>query len=425
MCANLFWLRLIACLVLATGSVVCFETQRLYRVGRRVEGDQLLVKDVRHSSPAGAGELPQVFFKYEIQEPIICIDIMSDENISAEVNFSLVNRLVVGKVQLAASKEGNNETTLPPITEFDVTIMVFGLNESATNFNPSLVINPDQQFEGVLSSYEETYLEPDTQYVEVFDNNRRDALEVDEEDMEDISEEDIEMYTDAPEEDGFEKADKTITIGNRQAGDQLLYELYQTSPDDSEQPKNRSMIFYFIDTCSITYVQFDIFNHYTNRNTSEEEYTPPVAEYSHYSRGTLKAVITDFNSKNLFVQMYVYGYRGREAPASYVPFLPLPQWQRSIQDSRPGPPHLTPLQTMQLLLLTGQMTTPSAGSYNESSDREEQRSIKPEEMMLERIGDGSGHDNDDDNEDEKNSALRQMNQGMVGWLGLLLLILHN
>jgi len=79
MCANLFWLRLIACLVLATSSVICFETKRLYRVGRRIDGDQLLVKDVLHSRPAGAGELPRVTFTYEIQEPIICVDILSDE----------------------------------------------------------------------------------------------------------------------------------------------------------------------------------------------------------------------------------------------------------------------------------------------------------------------------------------------------------
>jgi len=136
------------------------------------------------------------------------------------VKFSLVNRLVVGVVQLAGSNQSDDKTTVPPTTEFDVTIMVFGLNETATNFHPSLVINPDQQFEGQLRPYEETYLEPDTQYVEVFDNNRRDALEVDEEDMEDVSEEDIETYTDGPfQEDGFDTPDKSIEIGNRQAGE--------------------------------------------------------------------------------------------------------------------------------------------------------------------------------------------------------------
>jgi len=136
------------------------------------------------------------------------------------VKFSLVNRLVVGVVQLAGSNQSDDKTTVPPTTEFDVTIMVFGLNETATNFHPSLVINPDQQFEGLLRPYEESYLEPDTQYVEVFDNNRRDALEVDEEDMEDVSEEDIETYTDGPfQEDGFDSPDKSIEIGNRQAGE--------------------------------------------------------------------------------------------------------------------------------------------------------------------------------------------------------------
>ncbi|XP_017009400.2 uncharacterized protein [Drosophila takahashii] len=427
MCANLFWLGLIACVAFAR-SIELNEAKRFFSVGGRVDGDQLLVKDVLHSRPAGLGELPKVTFTYEIQEPINCIDILSEENISAEVKFSLVNRLVVGMVQLAGSNQNVDEATESPASEFDVTIMVFGLNETAGNFDPSHVINRDQQYEGSMEPYEDFLSEPDTQYVEVYDNNRRDALEVIDE-MEDISEEDVETFTEGPSvADHFDTPDKYIEIGNRQAGDELLHECYQTSENDSEKPANHSVVFYYIDSNCITYVKFVILDYYTNKNISGVEYQSPVAEYSHYSTGTLKAVVTNFETKTLYVQMYIYGYRGREAPASYVPFLPPPAWQRTVQQQlRPGAPHLTPLQTLQLLLMTGQRSTPPPGIFNESFEPEQQRSIKPEEMMLERIGDDSGNSTyDDNNDDEKNSALRQLNQGMSAWLGLLfLLILQN
>lgn len=141
------------------------------------------------------------------------------QNISAEVKFSLVNRLIVGIIQLAASNQSVNPSApiVPPTAEFDVTIMVFGLNETSKHFDPSLVINRDQQFEGEMEPYEEIFPEPD-QYVEVFDNNRRDDLEIDEGD-DNLSEEDIESYTEGPfVPDYFDKPDKYIEVGKRQAG---------------------------------------------------------------------------------------------------------------------------------------------------------------------------------------------------------------
>ncbi|XP_017128968.1 uncharacterized protein LOC108147157 [Drosophila elegans] len=428
MYANLFWSGLIACLVLAR-SGLCFEAKRFFGVGERINGDQLLVKDVLHSRPAGVDELPRVTFTYEIQEPITCVEIVSEENISAEVKFSLVNRLVVGMVQLAGTNQSDDPTrevaTVPPTVNFDVIIMVYGLNETALNFDQSLIINRDQQYEGEMQPYEEIFSEPD-QYVEVFDNNRRDALEVDEE-IENLSEEDDEddeddeTFTEVPTlPDNFDKPDKIIEVGNRQDGDQLLYESYQTSPDVSQKPTNNSVVFYYIDNNSITYVKFVILDHHADRNISDADYIAPVAEYSHFSRGTLKAVVTDFHSLSIFVQMYIYGFRGRVTPANYVPFLPPPDWQRNLdlETRTPGlekkTPHLTPLQTMQLLLLTGQRTTPPPGAFNDSGEEhEEQRSIRPEEMVFEQI------------EDEQNSALRQMDRGLGALLGLLLLILHN
>ncbi|XP_016980625.1 uncharacterized protein LOC108045737 [Drosophila rhopaloa] len=420
MCAKLFWLGLTACLVLAR-SGVCFEAKRFFGVGERSEGERLLVKDVLHSRPSGGDELPSVTFTYEIQEPITCIEFLSEENILAEVKFSYVNRLVEGLVQLAGGNQSDDDAqekaSVLPTVEFDVTIMVYGLNDTL-NFDPSVVLNRDQQYEGQMVPYEEYISEP-YQYDTVFDNNRRDALEVDEE-IEALSDDDDEMFTEGPSaSDHFEKPDKVIEIGNRQEGDQLLYECYQSSPDDSETPTNNTVVFYYIDNNSITYVKFDILDHYANNNASEGKYIAPVAEYSHYSSGTLKASITDFNSKSLFVQMYIYGFWGRVTPPSYVPFLPPPHWQRSQDLEARTPaldtrtPYLTPLQKMQLLLMTGQRTTPPPEDFNSSGEHEEQRSIRPEEMMFERI------------EDEKSSALRQMDRGLGALLGLLLLILHN
>ncbi|XP_017041768.1 uncharacterized protein LOC108088480 [Drosophila ficusphila] len=412
MCAKFFWLGLIACLVLAK-SGDCFQAKRFFGVGKRIDGDQLLVKDVLYSRPAGVDELPRVTFTYEIQEPITCIEIYSEENISAEVRFSLVNHQIVGLVQLAGGNQSFDPSvevaTVPPISGFDVTIMVFGLDENATIFDPSLIINRNQQYEGDMEPYEQSSPQPD-EYVEVFDNNRRDALEVDEE-VENLSEEEVELFTEGPLAiDDFEKPDKNIEIGNRQAGDQLLYECYMTGPDNIEQATNQSVTFYYIDSNCITYVKFVVLGSYDNK-TSGAEYTSPVAEYSHFSSGTLKAVITHFTS-NLFVQMFVYGYWGREAPAGYVPFLPPPQLQRTAPGN--GTPHLTPLQTMQLLLLTGQRTTPAPEAHNDILEPELPRSILPEEMVIERIDDESN-----------SSAFRQKESGLGALLGLLLLILHN
>lgn len=141
-----------------------------------------------------------------------------------------------------------------------------------------------------------------------------------------------------------------------------------------------------------------------------------MAEYSHYSNSTLKAVITEFDSTNLFVQMFIYGYPANEVPASYVPFLPPRQNQRggaSLNNrTPPQQPPLTPMQTMQLLLMTGQRTTPPPSSDNHTYS-DVPRAIRPEEMEMEQFGDYTG----------TNSALRQLNRGLGAWLGVLLLLL--
>ncbi|XP_017035128.1 uncharacterized protein [Drosophila kikkawai] len=419
--AKLFLLALIGCqFLLRTGD--CFEAKRFFGVGKRIPGDQLLVKDVRHSRPAGSEELPRVDFTYEIQEPITCVEILSEENISAEVIFSLVNRLIVGMVRLAGSNESDESprteasVPVPTPTAFDVTIMIFGLNDTAVNYDPSMIVNPDQQYEGEMEPFE--FEVEQISDAERYDNIHRETLQVEEEDLdEDLSYEEAEESTEGPfaPTDHFDTPDKIIEIGQRQPGDRLVYECYHTASDDSDEKKrNQSVIFYYIDSASITYVKFVVMDHYGNKNISDPDYIAPVAEYSHFSRNTLKAVITDFDTETLFVQMFIYGYRANEAPATYVPFLPPPHWQGSGDSTNSRTPVLTPVQTMQLLLMTGQKTTPPPVIY---SDDEEQPSIKPEDMEFNRIINESA---------KKDSAMRQLDSKLVVWLGvLLLLVLHH
>lgn len=53
--------------------------KRYFGVGRRIANDQLLLKDLQHSRPAGAGQAASVAFNYNIAEPITYIEIVSEE----------------------------------------------------------------------------------------------------------------------------------------------------------------------------------------------------------------------------------------------------------------------------------------------------------------------------------------------------------
>lgn len=138
---------------------------------------------------------------------------------------------------------------------------------------------------------------------------------------------------------------------------------------------------------------------------------PPVAEYSHYSASTIKATITDFNVSSLFVQMFVYGYRGVDSPpAKYKPFLE-PQKQdidRTV--------HLTPLQRMQLLLMTGGTSTQSPLDSDVDDDSEEDATVapmRPEDMVPDHVPQAS----------IANAVLEQqraMPQRLYAMLGLML-----
>ncbi|EDW59106.1 uncharacterized protein [Drosophila virilis] len=361
------------------------QAKRFFGAGQRIDGDQLLLKDVQHSRPASISEPPNVSFKYNIVEPITYIEIVSNQNIEAEVKFSYVDTLVVGIVRLVtndgstleADIETASETPRPNLpAAFDVLITIYGYNETFLNVNPALLINRDSMYEGEMTPYDFDY----ENISEPYDNDKPQTVMMDDEDDEPSTD----ATTYGPD---FELKDKIIEIGQRQKGDDLIYETYQTSPDVSKEQTNHTVIFYYIDSDFITYVKFVIFDHFADKIATAEDYTAPVAEYSHYSPTTLKATITDFNISSLFVQMFVYGYRGVDAPPpSYKPFL---KGKSQIIDEKPS---LTPLQRIQLLLLTGRSTTPSDLEQDETDDSEEDdawRQIKPEDMVPDHVPDPS------------------------------------
>ncbi|XP_064553015.1 uncharacterized protein LOC135438584 [Drosophila montana] len=363
------------------------QARRFFGAGQRIEGDQLLLKDVQHSRPASISEPPKVSFKYNIVEPITYIEIVSNQNIEAEVKFSYVDTLVVGVVRLVTNDGSTLEADIETASEaprpnlpaaFDVLITIYGYNETILNVNPALLINRDSMYEGEMTPYAFDY----ENLTQPYDSeNRQTAIMDDEND-----EPSIDSTTYGPD---FELKDKIIEIGQRQNGDDLIYETYQTSPDVSKEQTNHTVIFYYIDSDFITYVKFVIFDHFADKIATAEDYTAPVAEYSHYSPTTLKATITDFNISSLFVQMFVYGYRGVDAPPpGYKPFL---QGKRQIMDGQT--PSLTPLQRIQLLLLTGRSTTPSDLELDETPEDSEEdttgRQIRPEDMVPDHVPDSS------------------------------------
>ncbi|XP_023176896.2 uncharacterized protein LOC111603512 [Drosophila hydei] len=358
------------------------HAKRYFGVGQRIGEDQLLLKDLQHSRPAGAGQAASVAFNYNIAEPITYIEIVSEENISAEVKVSYVDTLIVGLVSLVApGNQSEFEEDLEPSqnlsASFDVVITIFGFNQTVLNLNPALLLNRDSHFEGEVKPYDDyEEIEEVSQPYDNVDHEGKVTSEFDEE------------HTDAPVSFAdFEHKDKIIEIGQRQPGDDLIFETYQTSSGDSKEQANHTVIFYYIDSDFITYIKFVVFDHYVDKVATAENYMPPVAEYSHYSAGTIKATITDFNISSLFVQMFVYGYRGVDTPpANYKPFLE-PQNQE-VERTAP----LTPLQRMQLLLLTGSKTTRAPLEDDLDDDSEEDgvvAPIRPEDMMPDHVPEAS------------------------------------
>ncbi|XP_034486923.1 uncharacterized protein LOC117791319 [Drosophila innubila] len=337
-----------------------------FGAGMRIEGDQLLLKDVQHSRPADTTESANVVFKYNIEEPITYIEIASEENISAEVQFSYSDTLIVGKVRLVYTFENESSTidddesgeNFPD--EFDVIIRIFGYNDTMLNLNPALLLNRGTQYVGQMIPYYN---------------------------LEKLIKETTEGYDEFINSTDYEVKDKTIEIGERQAGDDLIYETYQTSPDTTKMPSNHTLVFYYIDSTYITYVKFVIFDHFSDKVSTAENYKAPVAEYSHYSPGSLKATITDFNITSMFAQMFIYGYRGRDSvPPDYKPFLPPPHYHRMSNNDVTTS---SLIHDIQLSLLRGGLSTQSPDDYDDADDADEddmvEHSIRPEDMVPDHV----------------------------------------
>ncbi|XP_060648706.1 uncharacterized protein LOC132786241 [Drosophila nasuta] len=362
-----------ALLVLITGQLLLassgVQADRFFAVGERVDGDQLLLKDVQQSRPAGNGDIAAVVFNYNIEEPITYIEITSEENISAEVQFSYSDVLVVGRIRLVKINASYNIEKLDDDddevqdmyaaekTEFDVIIRIYGFNNTKLNVDPALVLNRGTQHKGLMQ-----------------------PLENDEDEEADL----VGDYADVEDSKDL-LSDKIIEIGERQKGDDLIYQLMQTSSQDGVG--NHSVTFYYVDRDYITYVKFILFNHFDNK-VNNTPYTAPVVEYSHYTPTTMKATITDYNVKSLFAQMFMYGYRGPgKAPQHYKPYLE----ETMMQLRSPSPDSsLTPFQHTQVLLIMGGTTKAPLNDDNDDGDDDDDDDdnnprivqIRPEDMKL-------------------------------------------
>ncbi|XP_053946471.1 uncharacterized protein LOC128855527 isoform X3 [Anastrepha ludens] len=228
-------------------------------------------------------------------------------NVLAEVNFSYQNDLVKGNI--IAIDDDNTTNTNDDFELFEVQISIYGFKEPLPNINPSIFLNRDQQFQGILEPDSSSEFEYEIEGNEFEDAEVKNGSDESTTALDD----DVEYFED------FGEADKVIEQGMHQKDDYLLYQTYQNSQTSTEEPSNHTVIFYYIDSNFITYVRFIIFDHTVD--TASEDYNPPVAEYSHFSPNSLKAVITDSNTTNLFVQMLIYGYRPDDLPDDYTPFL--------------------------------------------------------------------------------------------------------
>ncbi|XP_065367693.1 uncharacterized protein LOC135960348 [Calliphora vicina] len=291
-------------LFLCANLLIQVENKSVFGIGTRIIGDQLLLKDILKTPPISLTEEPVIKFNYDIVEPITYIEIESDKNVYAIVNFSYEGNLVEGTISSASAKS----------EAFEVLIQIYGFNQTMLNVSPAYILNKDQQFSGVLRPYSQqkqslNLIQEDLNALEEYDD---DAIDDD-----DTADKDDIDY----EEDEFDdNYDKVIEQGQRQEGDFLVYETNQTSATTTDLPTNHSLTFYYIDIYYITYVKFTIYEHYLYHSINDYGATY-VVEYGHISPTTLKAVVTDHRTTSLFVQMQMYGFHPTALPVDYKPFL--------------------------------------------------------------------------------------------------------
>ncbi|XP_037944723.1 uncharacterized protein LOC119677452 [Teleopsis dalmanni] len=335
---------ILACLIILALLLTKAESKSVFGIGMRIIGDQILVKDILNSRPAPIDEHPEISFCYAIVEPITYIQIQSDENVLAEVNFSYHNDLVNGTVTAVNA----TKATAHIPRQFEVLITIYGFNETMLNVNPAYILNKNQEFDGVL----EPNIEEDTQYedddIDIdgendyvnanhaakvnerslakkgLEWNENDDDDDDDEGNDDALAEHFEGVNAHNEDEAefptdFNSTDKVLELGKRQQGDYLLYDTFQTSKNTTMIPTMHSVVFYYIDSDFITYIKFVVYEHIITESDAVEDTV--VAEYSHYTPNSIKALIIDHKSTSLFVQMFVYGFKLIDRPLEYVPYV--------------------------------------------------------------------------------------------------------
>lgn len=54
---------------------------------------------------------------------------------------------------------------------------------------------------------------------------------------------------------------------------------------------------------------------------TSDDYKPPIVSFEKISAHTLKAIVTDQHTSNLFVQMDIYGYEPNDKPVAFQSYL--------------------------------------------------------------------------------------------------------
>uniref|UniRef100_A0A1A9V4Q6 Uncharacterized protein n=1 Tax=Glossina austeni TaxID=7395 RepID=A0A1A9V4Q6_GLOAU len=328
----------------------CFEQLEKFSLcstGKRIENDQLLIKDILIARDSLTEE-PYISFTYDIKEPITYIEISANDNISARVELNYDDNLIKGLITNIQTHDGNNNNN--KLMHLEVIVQIFGFNvaDVAESINSNdvlknnttymLVIVPVRKLRSLTSENiellddNEDDDDDDDGYDEEIEYNEADGAVKEDHELEDNNEQadnenDIKEHEedndDETDENFFnQNLDKIIEMGQRQKDDYLLYENYQTSSEKTDHLSTHSVVFYYIDKNYITQVKFIIIDHFIENKLNASAYKPPIVEYSHLSPTTLKAIITDRQTTSLFVQMLLYGYRPKDLPVDYVTFLP-------------------------------------------------------------------------------------------------------
>ncbi|XP_061393398.1 uncharacterized protein LOC133328904 [Musca vetustissima] len=310
--------------------VIQVANASVFGIGARMFGDQLLMKDILRTPFISLTKETVITFNYAIPEPITYIEMISDEEIYVNVDFSYENDLINGTIRRMLPN-----ITQDPTTEFEsnkdpfeVLIQIYGYHQLPQNVNSRYILNRGQNLYDLLKSSGE----PEATIKETLNLMREDsrALEhMDEEYVEenndissDVDDHHVEHHQppDLSDEALFSSnMNKIVQLGERQEGDYLLYHADQTSPDTTDEPTNHSVIFYFIDNSFITCVEFFIIDHYLNHPLATNSH--PIVEYEKLSQHTLKAIVTDQHTTSLFVEMHIYGYEPNDKPVDFKSYL--------------------------------------------------------------------------------------------------------